>query len=112
MKMVVAMIRPHKLDEIKESLNEIGVQGMSVTEIKGYGRTHGQTETYRGSAYNVEFIPKVRIEVGVPDELVEQVLTALQTSGKTGKIGDGKVFVLPIESAMRIRTGERNDEAL
>jgi len=112
MKMVVAMIRPHKLDEIKESFNEIGVQGMSVTEIKGYGRTHGQTETYRGSAYNVEFIPKVRIEVGVPDELVEQVLTALQTSGKTGKIGDGKVFVLPIESAMRIRTGERNDEAL
>ena len=112
MKMVVAMIRPHKLDEIKESLNEIGVQGMSVTEIKGYGRTHGQSETYRGSAYKVEFIPKVRIEVGVPDELVEQVLTALQTSGKTGKIGDGKVFVLPIESAMRIRTGERNDEAL
>jgi nitrogen regulatory protein P-II 1 len=112
MKMVVAMIRPHKLDEIKESLNEIGVQGMSVTEIKGYGRTHGQSETYRGSAYNVEFIPKVRIEVGVPDELVEQVLTALQTSGKTGKIGDGKVFVIPIEAALRIRTGERNDSAL
>ena len=112
MKMVVAMIRPHKLDEIKESLNEIGVQGMSVTEIKGYGRTHGQSETYRGSAYNVEFIPKMRIEVGVPDELVEQVLTALQTSGKTGKIGDGKVFVMPIEAALRIRTGERDDSAL
>jgi nitrogen regulatory protein P-II 1 len=85
---------------------------MSVTEIKGYGRTHGQTETYRGSAYNVEFIPKIRIEVGVPDELVEQVLTALETSGKTGKIGDGKVFVLPIEAALRIRTGERNESAL
>jgi nitrogen regulatory protein P-II 1 len=112
MKMVVAMIRPHKLDEIKESLSELGVQGMSVTEIKGYGRTHGQTETYRGSAYSVEFVPKARIEVGVPDELVEQVLTVLQTSGKTGKIGDGKVFVLPIDSAMRIRTGERDDAAL
>lgn len=112
MKMVVAMIRPHKLDEIKESLAELGVQGMSVTEIKGYGRTHGQTETYRGSAYNVEFVPKSRIEVGVPDELVEQVLTVLQTSGKTGKIGDGKVFVLPIDAAMRIRTGERDEAAL
>ncbi len=112
MKMVVAMIRPHKLDEIKESLNEIGIQGMSVTEIKGYGRTHGQTETYRGSAYNVEFVPKIRIEVGVPDEMVEQVLTTLYTTGKTGKIGDGKVFVLPIESALRIRTGERDETAL
>jgi nitrogen regulatory protein P-II 1 len=112
MKMVVAMLRPHKLDEIKESLNEIGIQGMSVTEIKGYGRTHGQTETYRGSAYNVEFVPKIRIEVGVPDEMVEQVLTVLETTGKTGKIGDGKVFVMPIESALRIRTGERDETAL
>jgi nitrogen regulatory protein P-II 1 len=112
MKMVVAMIRPHKLDEIKDSLSELGVQGMSVTEIKGYGRTHGQSETYRGSAYNVEFVPKLRIEIGVPDELVDQVLTALETSGKTGKIGDGKVFVLPIEATMRIRTGERDDAAL
>lgn len=112
MKMVVAMIRPHKLDEIKESLNEIGIQGMSVTEIKGYGRTHGQTETYRGSAYSVEFVPKIRIEVGVPDDMVDQVLTTLHTTGKTGKIGDGKVFVLPIESALRIRTGERDETAL
>ena len=112
MKMVVAMIRPHKLDEIKESLNEIGVQGMSVTEIKGYGRTHGQSETYRGSAYNVEFVPKMRIEVGVPDELVEQVLTALQTSGKTGKIGDGKVFVSRILEAIRIRTEEKGPLAV
>ena len=112
MKMVIAMIRPHKLDEIKDSLSEIGVQGMSVTEIKGYGRTHGQTETYRGSAYTVEFVPKVRIEVGVPDELVEQVLTALHTAGKTGKIGDGKVFVIPLDGALRIRTGERDNAAL
>lgn len=112
MKMVTAMIRPHKLDDIKAGLSEIGVQGMSVTEIKGYGRTHGQTETYRGSAYQVEFIPKVRIEVVVPDALVEQVLTTLETTGKTGKIGDGKVFISPIDEALRIRTGERGEAAI
>ncbi len=112
MKMVTAMIRPHKLDDIKDGLSEIGVQGMSVTEIRGYGRTHGQTETYRGSAYQVEFIPKVRIEVVVPDTLVEQVLTTLETAGKTGKIGDGKVFISPIDEALRIRTGERGEAAI
>jgi nitrogen regulatory protein PII len=112
MKMILAMIRPHKLDDIKAALSEIGVQGMSVTEIRGYGRTHGQTEVYRGSAYTVEFIPKVRIEVAVPDQLVEQVLTALELSGKTGKIGDGKVFVYPIDEALRIRTGERGEAAI
>jgi nitrogen regulatory protein P-II 1 len=112
MRMVVAMIRPHKLDELKEGLSEIGVQGMSVTEITGYGRTHRQTETYRGSAYTVEFVPKLRVEVAVPDQLVAQVLTVLETTGKTGKIGDGKVFVLPIDGALRIRTGERDEAAL
>jgi nitrogen regulatory protein P-II 1 len=112
MKMVVAMIRPHKLDDIKASLTEIGVQGMSVSEVQGYGRTHGQTETYRGSAYTVEFVPKVRIEVVLTDDLVEPVLTVLETAGKTGKIGDGKVFVLPIDTALRIRTGERGEVAI
>ncbi len=112
MKMVLAMLRPHKLDEVKAGLSEIGVTGMSVTEIKGYGRTHGQTETYRGSAYTVEFIPKIRIEVAVPDDLLEPVLTTLQTVGKTGKIGDGKVFIYSLDDAMRVRTGERGDAAL
>ena len=112
MKMVLAMLRPHKLDDVKAGLSEIGVTGMSVTEIKGYGRTHGQTETYRGSAYTVEFIPKIRIEVAVPDELLESVLTTLQTVAKTGKIGDGKVFVYSLDEALRVRTGERGDAAL
>jgi len=112
MKMVLAMIRPHKLDEVKEGLSEIGVQGMSVTEIKGYGRTHGQTETYRGSAYTVEFIPKIRIEVAVHDDLVESVLAKLETVGKTGKIGDGKVFIYSLDQALRIRTGERGEAAI
>ena len=112
MKMVLAMLRPHKLDDVKAGLSEIGVTGMSVTEIKGYGRTHGQTETYRGSAYTVEFIPKIRIEVAVPDELLESVLTTLQTVAKTGKIGDGKVFVYSLDEALRVRTGERGEAAL
>ena len=112
MKMVLAMLRPHMLDDIKAGLSEIGVTGMSVTEIKGYGRTHGQTETYRGSAYTVEFIPKIRIEVAVPDELLESVLSTLQTVGKTGKIGDGKVFVYSLDEALRVRTGERGEAAL
>lgn len=112
MKMVLAMLRPHKLDDVKAGLSEIGVMGMSVTEIKGYGRTHGQTETYRGSAYTVEFIPKIRIEVAVPDELLESVLNTLQTVGKTGKIGDGKVFVYSLDEALRVRTGERGEAAL
>jgi len=110
--MVLAMLRPHMLDDIKAGLSEIGVTGMSVTEIKGYGRTHGQTETYRGSAYTVEFVPKIRIEVAVPDELLESVLTKLQTVGKTGKIGDGKVFVYSLDEALRVRTGERGEAAL
>jgi nitrogen regulatory protein P-II 1 len=112
MKMILAMIRPFKLDEVKASLSEIGVQGMSVSEIKGYGRTLGKSEVFRGSAYTVEFVPKIRIEVVVPDELVEQVLVALETTGKTGKIGDGKIFVYSIENAVRIRTGERGEPAI
>lgn len=107
MKLVLAMIRPAKLDAVKEALNDIGVQGMSVTEIKGYGRTHGKSEVYRGSAYTVDFVPKLRLEIVMEDNLVEQALGALEQSAKTGKIGDGKVFVLPVDEAMRIRTGER-----
>jgi nitrogen regulatory protein P-II 1 len=112
MKLILAMIKPFKIDEVKDALAAIGVPGMSVTEIKGYGRTHGKSEVYRGSAYQVDFVPKLRIEAVVPDNLVHEVLNALEKSAKTGKIGDGKVFVIPVEEAMRVRTGERGDSAL
>jgi len=112
MKMVVAMIKPHKLDEVKQALSELGIQGMSVSEIKGFGRTGGRTEVFRGSAYQVDFVPKVRIEVVVTDKQVHPVLDAIERSAKTGKIGDGKVFVLSVDEAMRIRTGERGEPAL
>jgi nitrogen regulatory protein P-II 1 len=112
MKLILAMIKPFKIDDVKEALTAVGVPGMSVTEIKGFGRTFGKTEVYRGSAYQVDFVPKLRIEAVVPDNLVQEALSALEKSAKTGKIGDGKVFVLPVEEAMRIRTGERGDPAL
>jgi nitrogen regulatory protein P-II 1 len=112
MKMVVAMIKPHKLDEVKQALSEIGIQGMSVSEIKGFGRTGGRTEVFRGSAYQVDFVPKVRIEIAVTDKQVHPVLDAIERAAKTGKIGDGKVFVLGVDEAMRIRTGERGEPAL
>jgi nitrogen regulatory protein P-II 1 len=112
MKKVEAIIKPFKLDEVKERLAEIGVHGMTVTEVKGFGRTGGKKEVYRGSAYVVDFVPKVKIEVVVPDGLVHQVLEAIEKSAKTGRIGDGKIFVVPIEEAVRIRTGERGEEAI
>jgi nitrogen regulatory protein P-II 1 len=112
MKLVVAMIKPFKIDDVKEALTQVGVQGMSITEVKGFGRTHGKSEVYRGSAYTVDFVPKLRVEVAVPDKLVHEVLSALEKSAKTGKIGDGKVFVLHVEEALRIRTGERGDDAI
>ncbi len=112
MKLVMAMIRPHKLDDVKKALTEIGVQGMSVSEIRGFGRTGGRTEIYRGSAYQMDFIPKVRIDLVVPDNQVQAVLQAMEQSAKTGKIGDGKVFVLNVEEALRLRTGERGESAL
>ena len=112
MKMIVAMIKPHKLDEVKTALSECGVQGMSISEIKGFGRTGGKTEVFRGSAYQVDFVPKVRIEVAVAEKQVHAVLEAIERAAKTGKIGDGKVFVLPIDEALRIRTGERGETAL
>jgi nitrogen regulatory protein P-II 1 len=111
-KMIVAMIRPHKIDEVKLALTEVGVQGMSVAEIKGFGRTGGKTEVFRGSAYHVDFVPKLRIEVVVTEAQVHPVLQALEKSAKTGKVGDGKVFVLPVEETMRIRTGERGEAAI
>ncbi len=112
MKFVMAMIQPYKLDEVRQALSEIGVQGLTVTEVKGFGRQKGHTELYRGAEYQVEFLPKVKIEVAVADALVPRVVEAIARAAKTDRIGDGKIFVLPIEEALRIRTGEKGDEAL
>ncbi len=112
MKLIVAMIKPFRLDDVKAALTEAGVQGMSITEVKGFGRTLGKSEVYRGSAYVVDFIPKLRVEVAVPDNLVHDALSALEKSARTGKIGDGKIFVFNIEEAVRVRTGERGLDAL
>ena len=112
MKKVEAIIKPFKLDEVKERLAEIGVHGMTVTEVKGFGRTGGKKEVYRGSAYVVDFVPKVKIEIVVKDEMVHQVIEAIAAAAKTGRIGDGKIFVLPIGESIRIRTGEKGDDAI
>ena len=112
MKKVEAIIMPFKLDEVKGSLADIGVQGMTISEVKGFGRTGGKKEVYRGSAYVVDFVPKVKVEVVVADDLVHQVVEAVQLSAKTGRIGDGKIFVCSVDEVIRIRTGERGDGAL
>lgn len=112
MKLVVAVIKPFKLDDVKERLTEIGVRGMTVTEVKGFGRQKGRTEIYRGAEYVVDFIPKVRIEVACTDDQVREIVEAIKESARTGKIGDGKIFVLPIEECVRIRTGEWGENAL
>jgi len=112
MKLIFAIIKPFKLEEVKSALTEIGVGGMTVTEVKGFGRQKGHTEIYRGSEYTVDFLPKVQVEVAVADDLVPRAIQAIIKSAKTGKIGDGKVFVLPIEEAVRIRTDESGDAAL
>jgi len=112
MKLIVAIIKPFKLDEVKTALAEAGIEGMTVSEVKGFGRQKGHTEVYRGSEYTVDFLPKVKIEVAVADETVAKALTAITTAAKTGKIGDGKVFVLPLEAVVRIRTNELGDAAL
>ena len=112
MRKIEAIIKPFKLDEVKDALAQIGIQGMTVTEVKGFGRTGGKKEVFRGSAYVVDFVPKVKIEVVVPDVLVHQVLEAMEKSAKTGRIGDGKIFVMPVEEVVRIRTGERGEEAI
>jgi len=112
MKMVIAVIKPFKLDDVREALTPLGVQGLTVSEVKGFGRQKGQTEIYRGAEYHVNFLPKVKIEVAVTSDLVEQVVEAIIKSANTGKIGDGKIFVLDIERAVRIRTGETDADAL
>jgi nitrogen regulatory protein P-II 2 len=112
MKLVTAIIKPFKLDEVREALSGIGVQGITVTEVKGFGRQKGHTELYRGAEYVVDFLPKVKIEAAVSDELVDQVIEAIEGAARTGKIGDGKIFVYPVEQVVRIRTGETGKEAL
>ncbi len=112
MKMVVAIIKPFKLDEVREALSEIGVQGITVTEVKGFGRQKGHTELYRGAEYVVDFLPKIKLEAAVQAGLLEQVLEAIEKSARTGKIGDGKIFVSELEQAIRIRTGESGADAL
>jgi nitrogen regulatory protein P-II 2 len=112
MKLIVAVIKPFKLDDVREALTPLGVQGLTVSEVKGFGRQKGQTEIYRGAEYHVNFLPKVKVEVAVADDLAEQVVEAIMKAAHTGKIGDGKIFVMDIERAVRIRTGETNEEAL
>ena len=112
MKMVMAIIKPFKLDDVREALAEVGVQGITVTEVKGFGRQKGHTELYRGAEYVVDFRPKVKIEAAVDDTLVDQVIEAIERSARTGKIGDGKIFVSPLEQVVRIRTGETGKDAL
>jgi nitrogen regulatory protein P-II 2 len=112
MKLVLAIIKPFKLDDVREALTAIGVQGLTVSEVKGFGRQKGQTEIYRGAEYDINFLPKIKVEVAVTSEQVEPVVEAIATAAKTGQIGDGKIFVLALDHALRIRTGETNAEAL
>ena len=112
MKMVTAIIKPFKLDEVREALSDIGVQGITVTEVKGFGRQKGHTELYRGAEYVVDFLPKVKIEAALDDAIVERAIEAIEAAARTGKIGDGKIFVSPLEQVIRIRTGETGNEAL
>jgi nitrogen regulatory protein PII len=112
MKFITAIIKPFKLDEVKEALSAVGIEGMTVTEVKGYGRQKGHTEIYRGSEYTVDFLPKVKIEIAVTDDLVGKAVEAITKSAKTGKIGDGKIFVMPLEEVIRIRTDEHGESAV
>jgi nitrogen regulatory protein P-II 1 len=112
MKQIEAIIKPFKLDEVKEALTKVGIQGMTITEVKGFGRQKGHTELYRGAEYSVDFLPKVKIQVLVPDEKASQVVDVILQTARTGKIGDGKIFVLPVEDVMRIRTGEKGADAI
>ncbi|WP_119680472.1 P-II family nitrogen regulator [Indioceanicola profundi] len=112
MKLVMAIIKPFKLDEVREALTALGIQGLTVSEVKGFGRQKGQTEIYRGAEYSVSFLPKVKVEVAVTDELVDSVVDSIQKAANTGRIGDGKIFVMDVAQAVRIRTGELNAEAL
>ena len=112
MKLVTAIVKPFKLDDVREALSEIGVQGITVTEVKGFGRQKGHTELYRGAEYVVDFLPKVKIEVAIADAAIDQVIEAITNAANTGKIGDGKIFVSPLEQVIRIRTGESGEDAI
>lgn len=112
MKLIEAIIKPFKLDEVKDALNEIGIEGITVSEVKGFGRQKGHTELYRGAEYVVDFIPKIKMEIAVSDELVNKVVETIQNTAKTGRIGDGKIFIIPLEEAVRIRTGEKGADAI
>jgi len=112
MKLIEAIIKPFKLDEVKDALNEIGIEGITVSEVKGFGRQKGHTELYRGAEYVVDFIPKIKMEIAVSDELVNKVVETIQNTAKTGRIGDGKIFIIPLEEAVRIRTGEKGSDAI
>jgi nitrogen regulatory protein P-II 1 len=112
MKKIEAIIKPHKLDEVKERLRQVGISGMTVGEVKGFGRTGGKTEVYRGSAYVVDFVPKVKVEIVVKDSMVTDTVQAITAAAKTGKIGDGKIFVTTVDEAVRIRTGEKGEDAI
>ena len=112
MKLIIAIIKPFKLEEVKEALTAIEVEGMTVTEVKGFGRQKGHTEIYRGSEYTVDFLPKVKLEIAVSDDILDKVVTTIAKAAKTGKIGDGKIFIVPLEDVLRIRTDERGDAAV
>lgn len=112
MKKIEAIVKPFKMDEVKDKLNDIGVRGITVSEVKGFGRQRGHTELYRGTEYVVDFLPKTKLEIVVPDNLVEDVVQAILSVARTGRIGDGKIFVLPVEEVIRIRTGERGEDAI
>ena len=112
MKLITAVIKPFKLDDVRESLSEIGIQGVTVTEVKGFGRQKGHTELYRGAEYVVDFLPKIKMEIAVDEDMVDQVIEAISKTANTGKIGDGKIFVTTLEQAIRIRTGETGTDAL
>jgi nitrogen regulatory protein PII len=112
MKYIIAVIQPHRLDPVREALSSIGVQGLTVSEVRGFGRQKGQTEIYRGAEYVMQFVPKIKLEIAVDDEIADQAVEAIGSAARTGRIGDGKVFVLPLEGAMRVRTGEMGTDAL
>ena len=112
MKLITAIIKPYKLDEVREALSEVGVTGLTITDVKGFGRQKGHTELYRGAEYTIDFLPKIKIEIAVSDDMVDQVKSAIIKSSASGKIGDGKIFISPIDEVVRIRTGETNEDAL
>lgn len=112
MKKIEAIIRPFKLDEVREALTEIGVRGMTITEVKGYGRQKGHTELYRGAEYKIDFLPKIKIEIVAPDNMVDKIVSAIIKSAKTGQVGDGKIFIYPIEEVIRVRTEETGEDAI